>query len=89
MPPLEEWDKLILEDAANRLFKNCNIPGKIINIAKEKVPIQDDVPLLVLHMRMLWYILFHCPILSLFSEIFLYCPCIQYKFDIIVQCLLK
>ena len=38
MPPLEEWDKLILEDAANRLFKNCNIPDKIINIAKEKVP---------------------------------------------------
>ena len=38
MPPLEEWDKLILEDAANRLFKNCIIPEKIINISKQKVP---------------------------------------------------
>ena len=39
MPPLEEWDKLILEDAANRLFKNFIIPEKIINISKQKVPI--------------------------------------------------
>ena len=38
MQPLEEWDKLILEDAANRLFKNCIIPEKIINISKQKVP---------------------------------------------------
>ena len=36
--PLEEWDKQIITDASTRLFKNHNIPEKVINISKEKVP---------------------------------------------------
>ena len=36
--PLEEWDKQIISDASTRLFKNCNIPEKVINISKEKLP---------------------------------------------------
>ena len=36
--PLKEWDKQIILDASTRLFKNCNIPEKVINISKEKVP---------------------------------------------------
>ena len=35
---MEEWDKQIILDASTRLFKNCNIPEKVINISKEKVP---------------------------------------------------